>query len=112
VIVDDNTSFLDAARRLLEAEGLDVVATVTTSEDALEAAIRLRPDVMLVDVMLGEESGFALAQRLNDVANAVVMISTHSAADLEDLLIESPARGFVAKTDLSAPAIRRLLEAS
>ena len=109
LIVDDNTSFLEAARALLELEGMDVVATVTTGDDALREVVALRPDVVLVDVMLGEESGFDVARRLDTLGCAIVMISTHGAADLADLLTESPARGFLPKSQLSALAIRELL---
>ena len=66
LIVDDNASFLDAATNLLEREGLDVVGVASTSDEALRQAEELRPDVVLVDIMLGTESGFDLARRLAD----------------------------------------------
>jgi two-component system nitrate/nitrite response regulator NarL len=112
LIVDDNEAFLDAARLLLELEGLDVVGTAGTPAEGLEEAARLQPDVVLVDVMLGDQRGFDLAWRLNERGIAVVMISTHSVADLADLLLESPARGFLPKSQLSATAVRELVEGS
>jgi two-component system, NarL family, nitrate/nitrite response regulator NarL len=109
LIVDDNHAFLDAARALLEREGLDVVGVASTSAQPLDCAERLGPDVVLVDVMLGEESGIGLARRLDGGGATVVMISTHSEADVSDLVAGSGAAGFVPKSDLSAGAIRELL---
>jgi DNA-binding NarL/FixJ family response regulator len=115
LIVDDNRSFLEAARRLLEREGLTIAGVAMTSAEALREAETLRPDVVLVDVSLGEESGFELARRLlADQARkaAVILISTRAETDLADLISQSPAAGFLSKAELSAAAIRRLLNGS
>ena len=64
LIVDDSWLFLEAARDRLEQEGLRVVGVAVTSAEALRRAEELRPEVVLVDVMLGGESGFELARRL------------------------------------------------
>ena len=64
LIVDDNGLFLEAARDRLEREGLRVVGVAATSAEALRRAEELRPEVVLVDVMLGGESGFELARQL------------------------------------------------
>src|SRR6202161_1769298 len=66
VIVDDNPEFLDSARRLLEHQGVRVVGVASTNADGLRYVQELRPDVTLVDVNLGEESGFDLAEALSD----------------------------------------------
>lgn len=114
LIVDDSRSFLDAARVLLEREGLEVVGVASTAAAALRQAHALRPDVVLVDISLGEESGFEVARSLaaDDPGGeaAVVLISTRTETDLTDLIAESPAVGFLPKADLSAGAIRRLLD--
>jgi DNA-binding NarL/FixJ family response regulator len=114
LIVDDNQVFLASARRLLERQGLTIVGVASTSADALREAETLRPDLVLVDVSLGEEDGVELAQRL--VADrpreaTVILISTRSEGDLTDLVLRSRAAGFLAKSDLSADAIRTLLDA-
>jgi DNA-binding NarL/FixJ family response regulator len=114
LIVDDNHSFLEAAQVLLEREGLTVAGVATTSDEALRKTLTLRPDVVLVDISLGEESGFDLARRLAnedpDNETVVVLISTRAEADIIDLIAESPAAGFLAKGDLSASAIRRFVD--
>jgi CheY-like chemotaxis protein len=63
LIVDDNMRFLDAARSTLERQGIQVIATATTTAEALQRAEALRPDVVLVDISLGDESGFELTRR-------------------------------------------------
>jgi CheY-like chemotaxis protein len=115
LIVDDNASFLDAARVLLERQGLGTLQFASSSAEALRRAGEVRPDVVLVDIMLGAESGFDLARALVEderaAGSAVIMISTHAEADFADLIAESPAIGFVPKSELSANAIRRVLDA-
>ena len=109
VIVDDNPEFLDSARRLLEHQGARVVGVASTNADALRSVQELRPDVTLVDVNIGEESGFDLAEALQDSDDEapvpVILISTHAEPDLADMIETSPAIGFLAKSALSAGAI-------
>jgi DNA-binding NarL/FixJ family response regulator len=114
LIVDDNAFFLEAATSLLEREGVTVVAVVSTSADAIRTVRELDPDVVLVDIMLGNESGFDLAWELAriDVGGpAVILISTRAESDFAGQIAEIPAAGFVPKFELSASAIRRLLGA-
>jgi two-component system, NarL family, nitrate/nitrite response regulator NarL len=113
LIVDDSWLFLEAARDRLEREGLRVVGVAVTSAEALRRAEELRPEAVLVDVMLGSESGFELARRLaadRDGGPAVILISTYSAADFAGPIAESPAAGFLPKRELSADAIRRIVD--
>jgi DNA-binding NarL/FixJ family response regulator len=112
VIVDDSPAFLDAAAKFVAREGITVVGTASTVAAALVCVGTLRPDVTLVDVVLGEESGFDLAERLSrgDICSPVVLTSTHSEGDLEDAIAASPALGFIPKVALSAGAIRRLVD--
>jgi DNA-binding NarL/FixJ family response regulator len=116
LIVDDNRPFLDAARALLEEEGMTVAGIASTGAEALQQAEALRPDVVLLDIGLGEESGFDVAELLMAPDRAggatVILISTHAEADFADLIDESPAAGFLPKSELSARAIRRVLDGS
>jgi CheY-like chemotaxis protein len=115
LIVDDNTGFLRSARLLLEREGITVVAVASTGDEALRQAEELRPDVLLVDIDLGPESGFELAGRLHSrpgrSPSAVILISTHAEEDFADLIAATPALGFISKSHLSARAIHHLLDA-
>jgi DNA-binding NarL/FixJ family response regulator len=112
LIVDDNASFRAAARLLLDRQGLHVVGVAATADAFLERVAKLRPDVVLVDVELGGESGFEVAQRLVDAgvdAPRVIFISTHPEQDYADLVGASGAVGFLSKSRLSRQAIERLL---
>jgi CheY-like chemotaxis protein len=114
LIVDDNAGFLRSARLLLEREGIIVVAVASTGDEALRQAQELRPDVVLLDVDLGTESGFEVAGHLHGQPGAslsdVILISIHAEEDLADLIDASPAVGFISKSLLSARAIRDLLD--
>jgi CheY-like chemotaxis protein len=113
LIIDDNSGFLQAARALLEREGLRIVGVASTGAEALRCAAELHPDVTLVDIDLGGESGFELARRLVDDPGVdpghLILISAHAEDDLADLIETSPALGFLAKPALSAEAIERLI---
>jgi DNA-binding NarL/FixJ family response regulator len=113
VIVDDSEQFLRAASSTLSRSGIEVVGTARTSAAALEQVGKLRPDVVLVDIGLGEESGFELTVKLVDafpyLASRVVLISTRAEDDYRELVDTSPAAGFIAKTELSASPLRELV---
>ena len=113
LIVDDNEDFLDAARVLLEREGMNVVGVAMTGAEALSQVAALRPDVVLADIFLGDESGLELARRLavdGDGDTTVILISTHSEADLAGLIDGTAVAGFVPKAELSAEAIRKVVD--
>ena len=113
MIVDDSPRFLDAARGLLEGQGITVVGVASNIADALRRTGELRPDVTLLDIDLGGESGLELARRLHGQAGLtptpVILISTHAEQDYAELIAASPAIGFLPKTALSGDAIRGLL---
>jgi DNA-binding NarL/FixJ family response regulator len=111
LIVDDSEAFLASACRLLESQGLQVVSCASSGTEAMRLANGLKPDVVLVDVQLGDEDGFELTRRLTAGAPPlrVVLISTHTEEELAEAIAESPAVGFVPKSALSAGMIAELL---
>ena len=113
VIVDDSADFVGAARRLLEHDGISVVGVASTGAEALRCLRELQPDVTLVDVNLGAENGFELAEQIHRSGPApspVILISTHNEEDLADLIATSPAIGFVGKINLTPAAIRDVVD--
>jgi CheY-like chemotaxis protein len=114
VVVDDSAAFVATARSLLEREGMTVLGAAANGADALRLVAELRPDVLLVDIDLGRESGLELARRIARSAGAaappVILISTYAAEDYAELIADSPAVGYLPKATLSATAIRRLLD--
>jgi CheY-like chemotaxis protein len=112
LIVDDSEEFLLAAEELLADDAITVVGFATTPDQAVEQALALRPDVVLVDVNLGSESGLDVAARLAalpDGGPPVILISAETRSELSELVNGSRALGFVSKTDLSGDEIRKLL---
>jgi DNA-binding NarL/FixJ family response regulator len=110
LIVDDHPGFRAAARMLLEAEGYDVVAESATGNDALEAAARLRPALVLLDIGLPDLDGIEVAGRLtaHAPAPAVVLTSSRDSTDYRPLIESSGARGFIPKADLCGASIAAL----
>jgi CheY-like chemotaxis protein len=112
LVVDDNPHFLAAASELLQRQGIDVVGAASSGVDAVRMAAELKPDVALVDIDLGEESGLDVARRLETDAGhgtRVVLISAYSESDFADLIAASPAVGFLPKAELSAASIEEVL---
>jgi DNA-binding NarL/FixJ family response regulator len=116
LIVDDSTSFREEMHGLLVEEGFAVVGGAGSAAEGLRQIAELRPEVALIDIDLGDESGLELARQLSDKSGQapaahVILISTHDEAEYADLIQASSAIGFLAKTDLSAASIRRMLAA-
>jgi DNA-binding NarL/FixJ family response regulator len=112
LIVDDNGEFLQTARGLLERQGMNIVGVASTGAEGVALAAELSPELVLVDVDLGEESGFDVARALAaaDEPARVILISAYAEKDLESLLEASPAAGFLSKSVLSRRAIDELLD--
>jgi DNA-binding NarL/FixJ family response regulator len=111
LIVDDHADFRESARALLESDGFEVVGEAADGKQALIEAERLRPEVVLLDIQLPDEDGFAVARRLAACvgAPAVVLISSREAAAYGPRLDATPARGFIAKRSLSGEALAAML---
>ena len=116
LIVDDSAEFRDAASAMLERAGITVVGKATNSAEALRYYEDFHPDVALVDIDLGGEDGFVLAEQLARASAAsklaVILVSTYAESDLAEMIDASPAVGFLQKFSLSPDAIRHLLKVS
>jgi DNA-binding NarL/FixJ family response regulator len=111
LIVDDHPSFRASARKLLEAEGFEVVGEAADGGDAIEQAGRLAPDLVLLDVNLPDTDGFEVAFHVTHAASppAVVLVSSREGSDYGPRIADSGARGFVAKAELSGASLRELI---
>ena len=112
LIVDDSHQFLDAARRLLRQQGVEVAGVASTGDEVVRLARELRPDVTLIDIDLSGEDGFAVARRLAEVeghGGKLIFISTHAEDEFAELVESSPGIGFVSKSSLSAAAIDQVI---
>jgi CheY-like chemotaxis protein len=113
LIVDDNHDFLRAASDVLEREGISVIGVASTGAQAYRSCWELKPDVALIDIDLGEETGFEVARQLADQTGAqqprMILVSAYSEDDFEDMIADNPAVSFLPKADLSGAAIRNIL---
>lgn len=111
LIVDDHAAFRLFARALLQAEGFEVVGEAADGASALEAAARLQPAIVLLDVQLPDLDGFGVAERLAAEVDppAVILVSTREASAYRRRLAEAPVRGFIQKDELSAAALSALV---
>lgn len=111
LIVDDHAGFRTLARRLLDGDGWSVVGEAPDGASGVEAATRLHPELVLLDLNLPDGSGLDVAQRLAEVEPGaqVVLTSTHEEEELDALARERHARGFVPKRRLSRDALVAML---
>lgn len=111
LIVDDHPSFRANARELLEAEGFVVVGEAEDGASALAAIHELRPDVVLLDVQLPDMNGFEVAAKVtsNGSRSAIVLVSSRDGSDFGPLVLESGARGFIPKGELSGARLTALV---
>jgi DNA-binding NarL/FixJ family response regulator len=111
LIVDDHAGYRAQARRLLESEGFEVVGEVGDAASALDAAAALRPDVVLLDVRLPDQDGFAVSALLaaRPEPPLVVLISSRDASAYRRRLAACTARGFISKSELTGATLTALV---
>jgi len=111
VVVDDHARFREAVGERLAAAGWRIVGEAATGAAAIDLVTRLAPDVVLLDVVLPDIDGFAVADRLAAAgsASAVVLTSGHDRGDFAGRVRAAPVRGFLPKEMISGPALATLL---
>jgi DNA-binding NarL/FixJ family response regulator len=114
LIVDDDAGFLCLAAELLAERGFEVLDKAMDSDQALAAAIRERPDGILLDINLPGRDGFATATALSDACPSARIVLT--SADVRHLAAEilraCSADAFVPKEDLATTDLGDLFKRS
>jgi two-component system nitrate/nitrite response regulator NarL len=112
LVVDDDPKFRELACRILNAGGLSVVGEAESIQAAGAAAGELRPDAVLLDVMLPDGDGVAFARELAALpwSPRVVLTSSYADATSEDEIGLNGAVAFVPKQELPTAPLKRLLE--
>jgi DNA-binding NarL/FixJ family response regulator len=112
LVVDDHPAFRSAARRMLEAAGMVVVAEVAGAADVVATATAMCPDLVLLDVWLPDGNGFAVARLLTEagLGSNTVLTSSRSESGYEEFARDVGAAGFVGKADLTAAVLRDLVD--
>ncbi len=111
LIVDDDAGFRSRARRLLSLAGYDVIGEAEDGASAIARARDLRPDVVLLDILLPDIDGIEVAAQLAADPDApdVVLTSSRDAADYGRRLRRALAKGFIPKAELSGAALASVL---
>lgn len=111
LLVDDNPDFLKLARHLLEAH-FHVVAEFCDGESALRAAASLFPEIVLLDISLGDLNGFEVARRLRLLGCAAKMVffSVHEDPEFVRTAAAIGASGYVFKSRARSDLVRALTE--
>jgi CheY-like chemotaxis protein len=99
ILADDHQLMLQSASAVL-ADDFDVVAAVTDGRQALNAALHLDPDVIVLDVTMPELNGFQTARELQRVGSRakVVFLTMHKVDEFVAAAFKSGAQGYVLKT--------------
>jgi len=102
LLVDDNASMLARAAALL-SRSCAVVGTANDGASALEAAERLSPDVIVLDLSMPDMSGFEVAASLRSAGSraAVVFLTVHEEEDFLTVAKETGALGYVVKSRMA-----------
>ncbi len=99
LVADDHSLFRDGLVSLLEAAGMEVVGQVGDGETAIEAALRLRPDVVLMDLNMPGIGGLEALRRLRAAWPAVQVVMLTVSEEQADLVaaVQAGARGYLLK---------------
>ena len=113
LVVDDQAPFRAAARAVLSriAE-FDLVGEAASGEEAVAMAADLHPDLVLMDINMGEMNGIEATRRVTAThpTTMVILVSTYAAEDLPADARSSGAAAYVHKDELSPRLLRRLWE--
>ena len=99
VLIEDHQALREGLELLLSREGLEVVGMAGTASEGRELIERLSPDVSLIDIRLGEDSGIDLTRDLVDADAARRVVLYTGSSDVELLIsgLDSGARGYALK---------------
>ena len=98
LLVDDHRIVRSGVRKVLEASGrIDVVGEAAGVKEALERARLLRPDVVILDIALGDGSGLDVIADLREGGARVVILSMQDEPSYARKAFELGAQGYVVK---------------
>lgn len=111
LVIDDHAGFRASARTLLEQGDFAVVGEADDGLSGLAAAATLRPDIVLLDIVLPDIDGFEVARRLleSEGRPTVVLVSTRDEGDYGGRVAGLGVRGFIQKSRLSIGALDALV---
>jgi two-component system response regulator NreC len=100
VIADDHTLVREGLRALLDGQGdFEVIGEASNGREAVERAIQMRPDVVLMDIGMPELDGLAATRRITKINPAIriLVLTVHETEDYFFRVLEAGAHGFLVK---------------
>jgi DNA-binding response OmpR family regulator len=86
LVVDDDRVIQQLLEVNLELEGYEVVATASDGQEALDKVAKLKPDIVILDIMMPKMDGMAVCRRLKadpETANIPVILLSARAQDMD-----------------------------
>lgn len=102
VIVDDHALVREGIRQALTCPGFEVVGEAGSGPDGLAVAVRLRPDVIVMDITMPGENGIKTAARVRTEApgTRILMLSVHDHPEYVLESVKAGAHGYLRKDTL------------
>ena len=110
LIVDDEPLFLDMVQVLLESEGLEVVGTAADGKRAVELAVSLDPDVVVMDVSMPVMNGIDATREIrarNPGACVLILTGGSNIAEVDDAR-KAGASGYLTKDRIASDLVREI----
>lgn len=100
LLVDDHEIVRAGLRAILRSyDHLEIIAEANSVDEAVKEAVRLQPDVILMDVRLGDGTGFEASRQIHqqNVPARVLFLTSFSDDEIISQLLASPVDGFLLK---------------
>ena len=113
LVADDHALVREGIRHVLDAEpGIEVVAEAANGRDAVDLALVHRPDVVVLDITMPEETGLKAAARLRDLMPdvRVLLLSMHDQAEYVREGMRIGTHGYILK-DSAGEELRAAIRA-
>jgi len=109
IIADDHEIVRQGLKNLLESEDCDIVAEYSSGREAVEGAVKLRPEVVVIDISMPDLNGVEATQQISKQLpdTKIVVLTMHDSEELARKVLAAGARGYVLKSD----AVRDLANA-
>jgi DNA-binding NarL/FixJ family response regulator len=104
LLADDNCSILDHVSKMLEKDNnLQVVGAISNGEAVVSECLQLRPDIIILDISLGELNGIDVALQLRDLGSTakIIFLTVHGDADYMNAAMGAGGSAYVVKPRLS-----------
>ena len=112
LLADDHPGLIEAVQSILKSD-VEIVGCVDNGEALFEAAIKLRPDVIVTDISMPRLNGIAAVTRLREsgCSSTVVFLTVHRDPDFVDAALKTGAVGYVLKTFIGTDLLFGIQEA-